>query len=668
MSDGVFIPGISNKYNSQSTIEKIMSKKRERLTEFDDDKKQIEEKQKNLGEINGRVIKLDKLARGLIGVANPFDEKIALSSDDNIAVSVNKNADVGEYSMKVNKKAQAHRIASVSFDKQRKIDAGSYKIGSGEKTVSIKFSGGDVEEFRKSINEQGGGVLRASVTYDTTKTAVLILESELSGEKSRISFEDDKTRKLFKELGFYEDIPGFSQEYDLEKSNLVSVDSIVNPMFVENKLELNTNNSFILNLKNSVEYQKSIIIQVDLQEKRKDSEKEPADLNPPNEPVVSRVGDKTIFNIEIPGEEIIHSINPYQAPAKVQSKVNIDSTHLEFVTDIRRIPLGELDVNSEMKTLTFNLDDYLKPGEKLTGIILKNNDTEKKVYAGKVKIYDSETIDGIRFKKELSKAQNADIVFDDLEISRTTNKIDDLLKGVTFNILDKTTGDARIQIDRDYPKMVEKLMDFLQEYNQLIDAINNKTKTVLSDEVKTKDDPEGLGVLRNERELKNLASKLRVIIMNPYETKYGMELSMLSQVGISTNAMEGRASADKLRGLLEYDEDKFVDQFIDVMEKYPEGVKELFGKDVDNDFTYDTGISVEINKLFKGFLEKTRGYFDMRKESYSSDFKKKNEEIDKYKKTLDEEESKLKNQFFRMERSAQELEDNRKKFDNFNKQ
>ena len=58
----------------------------------------------------------------------------------------------------------------------------------------------------------------------------------------------------------------------------------------------------------------------------------------------------------------------------------------------------------------------------------------------------------------------------------------------------------------------------------------------------------------------------------------------------------------------------------------------------------------------------------MRKESYSSDFKKKNEEIDKYKKTLDEEESKLKNQFFRMERSAQELEDNRKKFDNFNKQ
>ena len=155
--------------------------------------------------------------------------------------------------------------------------------------------------------------------------------------------------------------------------------------------------------------------------------------------------------------------------------------------------------------------------------------------------------------------------------------------------------------------------------------------------------------------------------MNPYETQYGAELAM-PQVGISTKCFEVDANAEKLKGFLEYDEEKFVDQFIETMEKYPEGVKELFGRDVDNDYVFDTGIAVEINKLLKAYLDKSSGYFDRRNESYIRDIKKRDDSLDNYKKRFDDEEQKLKEQFFKMEQSAQELEDNRKKFDNFNKQ
>ena len=123
-------------------------------------------------------------------------------------------------------------------------------------------------------------------------------------------------------------------------------------------------------------------------------------------------------------------------------------------------------------------------------------------------------------------------------MTRKKNLIEDLVKGVKFNVLGPTDGEALIQIDRDYPKIVDALVSFLSEYNSLLDTIYTKTERVERGDVKKDDEETGRGTLTNERELRALASQLRMILMNPYETQYGAELAMLSQVGISTNALK----------------------------------------------------------------------------------------------------------------------------------
>ena len=116
-----------------------------------------------------------------------------------------------------------------------------------------------------------------------------------------------------------------------------------------------------------------------------------------------------------------------------------------------------------------------------------------------------------------------------------------------------------------------------------------------------------------------------------------------------------------------FDEDKFIDKFIEVMEKYPDGVKELFAKDTNQDFIPDTGIAVEINNLLKGYMQKSTGFFDMRDDRLKRMRENKQKEIDKYEEKLVDEERKLKEQFIKMEQAGQELEDSRKKFDNLGK-
>lgn len=667
MSDGVYIPGISNKYNSQATIEKIMNKKREKLDDYNKDKTKIEDQQKNLGEVSGQVVAFDKLAKALYGISSPFDDKVAETGSDKISAKVNKNAEIGEYSVTVKQKAQAHRVAGTSLDRKYKVEAGTYRIGSGEKTAVIRFAGGTIEDFKQALSEQSNDTIKASLTYDTSKTAVLILESGVSGEKSRISFEDDKTRNLFKAMGFYEDAYDFNQEYPLSSNNTSLYSGKIPPQFDNNRLAVSTGNAYQVKLSTPVTVSEGMTLEIDLAERSKESAVPNSNQTTPTGPDFSSTGDTVIFDIQIPGEKPLVDISPYQEKQPEIKQVVHDSHYITLVTNQRKLDLDELDVKSDPSILKFNLSDLLENGETLTGIIIKNNDTEKTLSAGTIRAYDANSTGGIKFRNELAKPQDALVLLDGLQIKRSSNTIDDLLKGVTLNIFDTTNGETKLQVDRNYPKMVQAITDFLSGYNKLIDMINTKTDFTADDTVLSKEDKEkGKGVLNREQGLRTLASKLRIIMMNSYPTKYGTEFSMLSQVGISTNETTRGMSSEKLKGLLEFNEDNFADKFIEVMEKYPEGVKQIFGDDNDKDFVYDTGIGVEVNKLLKAYLEKDKGYFDLLNQSYKSDIDEKNKEIDAYKEKMNEEEQKLKEQFFKMEKAGQELEDNKKKFDNFN--
>lgn len=681
---GSIVPGLSNKYNSQATIEKIMNKKREKVDKMNDEKKKIDETRQSMGEVGQKVLSLDKSAKRLFGAGSSFENKIGESNSSQITTKIEKTADRGEYSVNVIEKASSHKIASIPLNKNFKIEAGVYQISSGGKNVNVRFSGGNIEKFHKEILDQAKAVVKSSIISNTSKTRVLVLESKAVGEDSKIIFSNENSKSLFKRMGFFSESVSFDKNYFLGEEN----NSSLNDTFF---LIKNGQSCFLDTGNEGIFQNNSICVDFDLflskpenvsDTSTDDISDQTQDSLTFNNETFSEIGQSSVMGIELPGDKFILNLpeqqidsevstaNENDVIAQINDNYNNHSLYsIELDTSEGKIPVNDFELSDMNKTYSLRLDDKLPSGAKLLGISFRNIDGENYLNVGKIRVYtenqDSQNEDKIEFANELEKPHDAILELDGLRVTRKSNVIDDLLKGVSITILGKTDGETSLNVDYDYSKMVGDITDFLAEYNQLIDMINTRTTFVGSDEALSEEDKESKkGSLNSESELRNLSLKLRTIIMNSYPTKYGAEFSMLSQIGISTNETGG---SNKFKGLLEFDEDKFIDKFIEVMEKYPDGVKELFAKDTNQDFIPDTGIAVEITNLLKGYMQKSTGFFDMRDDRLKRMRDNKQKEIDKYEEKLVDEERKLKEQFLKMEQAGQELEDSRKKFDNLSK-
>ena len=530
--------------------------------------------------------------------------------------------------------------------------------------------------------DQAKAVVKSSIISNTSKTRVLVLESKAVGEDSKIIFSNENSKSLFKRMGFFSESVSFDKNYFLGEENVSSINDTFFLIKNGQTCFLDTGNEGIFQ-------NNSICVDFDLFLSKPESKSDTDNISDQtqdnvafNNDTFSEIGQSSVMGIELPGDKFILNLpeqqidsevstaNENDVIAQINDNYNNHSLYsIELDTSEGKIPVNDFELSDMNKTYSLRLDDKLPSGAKLLGISFRNIDGENYLNVGKIRVYtenqDSQNEDKIEFANELEKPHDAILELDGLRVTRKSNVIDDLLKGVSITILGKTDGETSLNVDYDYSKMVGDITEFLAEYNQLIDMINTRTTFVGSDEALSEEDKESKkGSLNSESELRNLSLKLRTIIMNSYPTKYGAEFSMLSQIGISTNETGG---SNKFKGLLEFDEDKFIDKFIEVMEKYPDGVKELFAKDTNQDFIPDTGIAVEITNLLKGYMQKSTGFFDMRDDRLKRMRDNKQKEIDKYEEKLVDEERKLKEQFLKMEQAGQELEDSRKKFDNLSK-
>ncbi len=648
-----YIPGLKDKYNSSDAINKIMEKKREKLTTMEDEKKKIKEKKIAWNKIREKSGSLQSFSKKLYGFESPFDNKICKSSNEEaFSAIVTKYVDVGEYKIKILNIAKAHKIASKSLDKNYKIPEGTYNFKIGKENVSIKFEGGMLDDFASEIKKDSKEYLKAYITKDTSKTQVLILESGKTGEKNYISLIDDKTKKIFKEMDFIEDVISYIKEFIINKSNLTSLSKIKKDPFFKNNniLIIDRRESYKYTLPEKIPFKDRLIMEIDMGLEIIDPNKEPEE---PTGPDFFKSGDLDLFDIDVEGESTLVDIPKYEKKTELPEKIE-DDHYLEIITNNRTIKLNPLELMTTSKTIKFNMYEMINNNETIEAIILKNNNTFKKLNIGKIKFYDENSTEGVRYKHEISKPEDAVIVMDGIKIKRESNTIEDLIKGLTLYIYETTQKEETLKIDRDYESMIKTITEFLGEFNQFIDIVNNEIDVVPNAEGEK-------GNFSGDYSLVSLISKLRIIMMNPHITSYGDELSLLAQIGISTNASgNGNLDKTKLKGILEVKEELFIEK----MDKYPVGVKELFGKDTDGDLIIDTGAAYEVDSLLKLYNSKGNGYFDVKNVDFDQKIKDKDKQIKEYEDQLVKEEKKLKKDFYEMEKSANELEESKKKFDN----
>ena len=145
-------------------------------------------------------------------------------------------------------------------------------------------------------------------------------------------------------------------------------------------------------------------------------------------------------------------------------------------------------------------------------------------------------VEGENFKNVLQEPLDALFTVDGLRVTRSSNSIDDVVEGVTFQLLD--AGKGVIEVKKDYDKIIQAVKAMVQQFNSTYGFINEKMG-------------EG-ALLQGDQMMLRLQNSLRRVLMDPVatETKY----PFMGTIGISISK-EGVMSLDesKLKAALEDD-------------------------------------------------------------------------------------------------------------------
>ncbi|MBK1697706.1 flagellar filament capping protein FliD [Rhodovibrio salinarum] len=154
-------------------------------------------------------------------------------------------------------------------------------------------------------------------------------------------------------------------------------------------------------------------------------------------------------------------------------------------------------------------------------------------------------------------------------ISRKSNTVDDLIQGVTLNLIKAERGtELEFDVERDQDSVNTAVAEFVSAYNSVKQFINAQRLEVPLEGQDANSENSVVGALRGERVLREVEQKLSSIIATGSTNSTG-DFSVLAQIGVEfvTNS---EVSDPTLEDTLKIDQDKLNDALLndfDDMEK-----------------------------------------------------------------------------------------------------
>ena len=168
---------------------------------------------------------------------------------------------------------------------------------------------------------------------------------------------------------------------------------------------------------------------------------------------------------------------------------------------------------------------------------------------------------------QLQEGQDASLTVDGISITRNTNNISDILAGVTLNLKEADSSKTvNVSVDRDHDAIVDKVEKFVNDYNGLVDFINEQF--TYNEEEQT------AGVLFGDVSLLSVQGGIQSIIVDRI-IGLPSDLRSLSQVGIDTDR-NGKLTLNK-------------DTFLEKIQSDLDGVVKVFagvGETSDGDISF----------------------------------------------------------------------------------
>ncbi|MCL2762088.1 MAG: flagellar filament capping protein FliD [Treponema sp.] len=676
MSD-VYIPGVRSRFNSEKIIEDLMKIERIPRDRTQQNIENLQDRKSWWQELGRRVTSLRESSRLLFSFQNPFNERIAVSSNENVITAVaTREAIEQEYRFTVKQLAQADRFLSNPLDEKARIESGSYAFSVGKDEIAFNFRGGTLREFTDAVNRHGRNKIGASLLTVQPGTRSLLLESKLTGEDNRLGFSGDAAL-LAVRLGMVETVNDSRQEITItentvrEGSPVRAVGVASAPVSInDGALELPPLATASIPFGLHVEHGSPLILKIETATK---VNTEVVSIpQPPPGPGAPLSGSVTYSGMTIENNPSTAPLPEWTPPPAPQRLSNLSVLSLRF-SDGSTAALPPITDTGNFAAREYNLSE-IAGGKTITALHIDNANTHRNITIRGAEVFDPDVVSGAyKPLKAVSTAQNAIVSMEGIDMIRPSNSINDIIPGVTITLRNASDRPERLDIRPDREGVKEAIISLVGNYNRLMAELNilSRNDERLIDEITYLDKEEieemrkRLGAFSGDTTLTQLRSNMIRAVSSPYPTDAEQELALLAQIGISTNVRGGGGgySVSQMRGYLEINE-KTLDTALE--DKLP-AIKQLFGSDTTGDMLIDTGVAFNLDTISQPFVG-TGGIIALKTGTIDSRISQDQRRIDSMDRQLAQKEADLKIQYARMESAYSRMEQMSNSLDNFSRQ
>lgn len=667
MSD-VNIPGVSNNLNINKLINDQMKLAR---MPVDNLKKQVEtlQKQKTAWQdINKSIGSVLTSANALYSFNNPFEDKVASSSDSNVlTATANRTAQAATDTIKVERIATADSFISRSLPDNYTIPAGTYTIGVGAKKVTFQWTGGSLTDFAKIVNQKAGSLVRAAVVNNTATTQVFQITAKATGEANKLDFEG-AAKAFAVDAGIIKPTGGAARTIELTPSEVAPWTKPLAGMdysVANGTLTLGPGSEVSLPVTPPVAAEKDLVLEIKLQVT--DIPHGPAaQPTAPSGPSIPSTGSIQYKGLTIQSEPSKAPLPPYQAPPPPKTVSDLNVLYLSDGTNTYKLPAVQ-DTPGE-QTIQVPLSQYLQT---LAAVDVRNENTYRKITIDGIRVYNPNARAGYTPVNPVSQAGDALLDLNGIQARRSGNTIDNLIPGVTLTLNHPSPAPVTLNVAPDTKRIHDAILTFVGDYNRLMGNLNiytsNDPKVINELTYLTPQEQQqaqqNLGLFQGDITIQEMQNRLENDVMNPYPTDLGRKLALLAQIGISTDVSKSFSGIQmsKLRGYLQVDDQKLQS----ALQTELPAIKQLFGNDTTGNFVVNTGVAYTVDRFLTAFNQ-VNGIIPDKLQSYDQQITQDNQQIATLQQQLTQKEQQLRAKYSQMEGALQQLQQSSQSLNSLN--
>lgn len=686
MADGLNIPGVSDKYKTNDLVKSLMEVERIPLKREEANLETYNKQQSAWRNINQKMSSLRESVKSLYSFENPFSNKLASSSDEfAVSVDAGREADFGSFKIDVLQPAQADRFLSDEIGSDYNVPQGKYTFKVGKKTIEYNWKGGKLTDFVDSVNKRGNNTIKASLIGVSPDKKSLLLESLKTGEENALVLEN-KAFDLALKIGMISETKPETTNFTINQESMKitkTKDAIeqegLEPISksrvstTSRQITIGARGGFETDLPESITSKKNQKIEFTF------TEEKIKDITEGTGSVKEVFQVPSAGGIEYEGITVYNNLSETTLPPGEEKKleglksIETSNENIFFIKDIdgNETALTHQYFSSDGKTkstkVSFKLDDF--PNAKT--LVVRNSNTGKEITMTMPVATDTRTSLGYKPNHAASQACDAKIRYEGITLSRPSNDIDDVVPHITLHVHEKTEKTATVKIEPDTESAKDAIITFVGKYNQTIAEINilttNKPEVISELDYLSKDEQEEakekLGMFQSENSLRTGKTNLMQIVSGNYKFLDSAQITMLSQIGVSTNASGGTRGGynpSQMRGYLEVDEKKLDQSLASNLND----IKNIFGYDSDGDLIIDDGIGLKLDKQLSAWVQ-SGGIINTKNQAIDSKIKATNTKITKLQTQLDRKEAELKMKYANMQGTLGGLESQQNSIQNF---